>query len=405
MKQSLQLHLLSCLFIILLFLFPAVQEDPFNFKILLFGLILVLEELFLYGAIVFFRPTIDSLLILFYCIFNAVGISTLIKIDFNLASKQLVYCSIGFLVLLIILLVCQDFTWLTKFKFLYGILAIVLCASPILFGISLGGAKNWVSLGGITVQPSEFARVLLVLYFASELRDKQYSRFTTDLREFFRPLLITGVCICLLVKQNDLGTALLVFLLLVVIVFVTSSKTFYPLFAITCIILAGFLTFSYVPHFRTRVQSWRDPWSCAESEGFQVTQGFYAMSSGGLIGSDYQDVRPNYVPVCESDYIFTIVCEEHGALFCIGLIVLSFLIFTRGLLNVLSISHSFYRLCVVGFMTNYLLNVLLILGGILSVVPLTGVTYPLLSSGGSSLFVTMVSLGLTSKFSESTEVM
>lgn len=371
----------------------------------MFGLILILEELFLYGALIFFRSTVDSLLVLFYCIFNAVGISTLVKIDFDLASRQLVYCSIGFLVLLVILLVCQDFAWLTRFRFLYGVSAIVLCVLPLIFGVSLGGAKNWISLGGVTVQPSEFARVSLVLYFASELQDKQYSRFTTDLREFFRPLLVAGICICLLVKQNDLGAALLVFLLLVVVVFVTSSKTFYPLLAITCVILAGFLTFSYVPHFRTRVQAWRDPWACAESEGFQVTQGFYAMVSGGLIGSEYQDVRPNYVPVCESDYIFTIICEEHGALFCVGLIILSFLIFVRGLTNVLNISDSFYRLCVVGFATNYLLNILLILGGILSVVPLTGVTYPLLSSGGSSLFATMISLGLASKFSESTEVM
>jgi cell division protein FtsW (lipid II flippase) len=264
----------------------------------------------------------------------------------------------------------------------------------LLFGAERGGAKNWIIIGGFSLQPAEFGKLFMVAYLASVLKDYK------DFKNLIEPAIIIMVCLGFMVLQKDLGTALIIFGLSVTMLYIATSKFKY---VITCLILfmaGGYISYKLFGHVRIRVTIWQDPWPYATDKGLQIVQSLIAIAWGGLFGKGLGFGFPQYIPVRESDFIFTVICEELGIVAGLGIIIIYFLLFYRSMRAAVYVDDKFSRLIAVGYSAVIASQALVILGGVINLIPLTGITLPLISYGGTSMLITFCSLGIVQKISE-----
>lgn len=203
-----------------------------------------------------------------------------------------------------------------------------------------------------------------------------------------------------MVLQRDLGTALIVFALSVTILYIATSKVKYVITCLILFILGGVISYEIFDHVRIRIMIWQNPWNYANNEGLQIVQSLIAIAWGGLFGTGLGFGFPNYIPVNVSDFIFTVICEELGIVTGLGLIIIYFLLFYRCMRAAVYIEDNFSRLVAVGYSSIIASQALVILGGVINLIPLTGITLPLVSYGGTSMLITFCSLGIVQKISE-----
>jgi cell division protein FtsW (lipid II flippase) len=262
------------------------------------------------------------------------------------------------------------------------------------FGVEINGSKNWVSFAGIQFQPSEFGKLTLVAYLASELKD--YKNF----KNLIVPGIVVMISLGFMVIQKDLGSALIFFGISITMLYIATSKFKY---VIVCFLLAAVgavLSYNMFDHVKTRVMIWRNPWPYVNNQSYQIVQSMFSIASGGLTGSGLGLGHPEYVPINTTDFIFAILCEEFGILMGFAVIILFFLLFYRCMRAAVYCSDKFSRLLAVGYSAMIASQVLVIVGGVMNAIPLTGVTLPLVSYGGSSMLITFFSLGIIQKISE-----
>ena len=336
----------------------------------------------------------DRFLVTFISVLPVIGIAILYRLDPSIAIKQVLWFIIGMSVYIALVIILPDLKRFAKLKYLYLAGTVVFMAMATFIGYSRYGAKNWVDLGFVTFQPSEFGKIFLVFYLASSLRS-----FKT-LKSLIEPGIIILLSIGFMVIQRDLGSAMIFTFISVAMVFASTSKVKYLLTSFAAAVVGAIGSYAIFPHIRNRVMIWRFPWKYAANESYQIVQGLYAMASGGLFGVGLGNGSPEYIPIRESDYIFAVIVEELGMIFAFGILVLYFLMFYRNIRSALKTKSSFESLLVVGFSVMIAMQVIVIIGGVMNMIPLTGITLPLVSYGGTSMLTVFFSLGIIQKISE-----
>ncbi|ATD54079.1 FtsW/RodA/SpoVE family cell cycle protein [Clostridium chauvoei] len=397
-KRVLKLIYLLC---ILLFTNLALLKKPFDYKALGMGVVLCIIIGYSHYVIRKFYPDGDKFMLIFSSILAVVGIAVIYRINHAEAMKQLMWVVIGIIAYITIVVVLPDLKSFAKYKRIYMILTLILMPMALIFGKEIYGAKNWVYIAGFGFQPSEFGKIALVLYLASALMNYESKKnLKEEFKQLIEPALIAMYSLACMVLQTDLGSVLIFFGISVTMLYIATSKKKYVFTCLGLSAIGAVGAYGMFSHVRNRVMIWLDPWSHATDEGMQIVQGLYAIASGGLFGVGLGKGYPEFIPVNTSDFIFAVICEEFGTIFAVGIMIIYFLLFYRGIRAAFVTNEKFSQLSAVGFSTMIACQTLVIIGGIFKVIPLTGITLPLISYGGSSMITIFFTLGILQKISE-----
>jgi len=385
---------ISLLYVIILFELSAFvligfMTTPFDYMALAVGVAMVTLLLVQYIALTHFFENLDRYILITANVLAAIGIIMQYRVNPELAYKQLIWLGAGMILMVCALIFFMKFKNWKKFFYPIIILSILLLVSSLVFGKTINGAKNWFKIGILSFQPSEFVKIMFVFIIAFILQEAKVSK-----KNFLIMCFYAAFCIGMLVLQKDLGAALLFAGTFFVMYFVATGNVFVSLGMLGVGTGGAVASYYLFDHVRTRVEVWLDPWSQYSGKGYQIVQGLISMATGGLFGTGLGLGSPQTVPVYYSDYIFAAVCEEFGII--IGIIIMCFyLVFiVRGSLIAVNSENKFYSLVAFGCTTLITLQSFIILGGVIKLIPLTGVTLPFMSYGGSSMMGCMLLMGI-----------
>lgn len=373
----------------------SLLQHPFDTKAVILGVVMALLLGYAHFVIGRFFSDGDKYLMLFAFILSMIGIVTMYRIDPSVAIKQLIWFTLGVVAYVLVVVVLPDLKSFSKYKYVYLAGVIVFMAMATLIGVEKFGSKNWVQFGPISFQPSEIGKLFLVAYLSSALKD-----YNGSVKSLIEPALIVMYSLGFMVIQKDLGSALIFFGISVTMLYLSTNKLKY---IVTTFILAGVgatLSYKLFDHVRVRVAIWLDPWADAYNKGLQIVQGLFAMASGGLLGAGLGKGYPGFIPVNTSDFIFAVICEEMGLLMGFGIMILFFLMFYRSMRAAIYVEDKFSQMMAVGYAAMFATQVLVIIGGVMNAIPLTGVALPFVSYGGSSMLTSFFALGIIQKISE-----
>lgn len=322
------------------------------------------------------------------CMLLSIGFIILSRLDIEKAYKQFIIVAgstiISFLVPVFIRKVkfVRDITWF------YAVVGIALLLVVFVMAQISGGAKLSISIGGVTFQFSEIVKITLVFYMAGMLQED------TSLRRVFYTSVIAAAHVGILVLSTDLGTALVYFVAYVVVVYVATHKARYPLAGLAAMSGASVLAYHLFNHVRERVDIWKNPFSDYEYSGYQIVQSLFGICAGGWFGTGLFKGSPKSIPLADRDFTFAAICEEFGGAFAICLILLCMGTFLLIVNISMKLNKSFYRLIAMGLGVEYAFQVFLTIGGTTKFIPMTGITLPLVSYGGSSVMCTILMLAI-----------
>lgn len=346
------------------------------------------QQIILYAVVVLFKmlyPKTNRLVVNNMCMLLSIGFVILTRLDFNKAVKQFIIATGSLVIALIIPYFVHKFKFLKNLKWVYALVGIAALSVVMILGQTTYGSKLSYSIAGVTFQPSEFVKILFVFFVASALY--QASGFF----EVFTTAVVAAAHVIVLVISRDLGSALIFFVVYVLMVFIATENALYLLAGAAGGGIAAYIAYSVFTHVQIRVQAWRDPWSLIDSAGgYQITQSLFAISSGGWFGLGLYKGTPESIPVVETDFIFSAIAEELGIVFAICLILICVSTFMMIMNIAAALQDKFYRLTAFGLGVTYIFQVFLTIGGGTKFIPLTGVTLPLISYGGSSVLTTLV---------------
>lgn len=396
-------RLLNLVYLLCLLLFTALGflQQPFDKFALIMGVVLCVLIGYSHFIVRRFYPDGDKFILIFASVLAVVGVAMLYRINPNTAIKQLIWIALGIIGYILIVVILPDLKSFAKYKNVYMIITLVLMPLALIFGTEQFGAKNWILIGPISFQPSESAKIALVLYLAAALATYESKKsFKEEVKQLFQPALVAGFSMGCMVLQRDLGSALIFFGISITLLYVATSKKKYVFTALGLAAIGSVAGYTMFGHVRERVMIWRDPWKYALGSSYQIVEGMYSIAAGGLFGVGLGQGHFQNLPVKESDMIYAIICEEFGIIFAIGLMIIYFLLFYRGIRAAFVTKDSYSQLIAVGFSTMIACQTLVIIGGIFSVIPLTGITLPIISYGGSSVLTIFFALGILQKISE-----
>lgn len=322
------------------------------------------------------------------CMLLAISFIILTRISFERAFKQFIFVCAGSFIALLIPMVLQNMSMFRKLTWLYAIIGVGALTVVAVAGQTSYGAKLSLSFAGISIQPSEFVKILFVMFIASMLHKRH------DIRRLAVTSFISALFVLALVLSRDLGGALLYFFTYLVMIYVATQRFAY--FAAGLLAMAGAATAGYhlFSHVQTRVLAWSDPLAVIDDAGYQVCQSLFAIGTGGWFGLGLGQGLPSKIPVVTKDFIFAAISEEMGGVFALCLLMVCISCFFMIMNVAIKLRDNFYRLTAVGLGTLYAMQVFLTVGGVIKFIPSTGVTLPLVSYGGSSLLSTMIVFGI-----------
>lgn len=359
-----------------------------DLNMLFFGMGLSLLILVTYNIIAKVFRHIDRLTLVICFFLVSIGMVLLARLDFEIALKQLLWFAIGLVVLIITVVIVRGAYDFGKLNYLFMAVSFGLLAFAFLFASSIGGAKNWVKIGPISFQPSELSKVLFIItsaYFFAAKRNKIGSIIYA---------LYVGACVILLVLSNDLGAVLLYAGTFLIVFFAGTGRTLLTLLGIGVSGAGAVASYHVISHVKTRVMIWQDPWSYYQDQGYQIVQGLMAIAAGGAFGAGLGLGSPMSIPVRTSDYIFAVICEEFGIIFGIITILLYLVFIIRGMIIARNAATRFDALLVFGATCMLSLQSFIIIAGVIKLIPLTGITLPFISAGGSSLTACLCLVGI-----------
>jgi cell division protein FtsW (lipid II flippase) len=359
-------------------------------------------------------PGADPLLFPLAFALNGLGLVMIRRIDYalsadeasSLAPAQTVWTMVGVLLLAVTLLVVRDYELLDRYRYMIGVTAIVLLLMPLLpvVGATINGARLWIRIAGFSIQPGEFAKLGLAIFFASYLaQNRQLLTVATNrvgplmvppARAFGPLLAVWGLSLSVLVFQRDLGLSLLVFGLFIAMMYVATSRVAYVIGGLGLFALGGYTAYLLFGHVQDRIGIWLDLWNSDALGAGQLQQSLFALGSGGLAGVGLGQGHPDLIPIVSTDFIFSAFGEESGLLGTTALLLCFLLFVGRGYRVALRCPNEFGQLLVLGLVTLYALQVFVIVGGVTRLIPLTGLTLPFVSYGGSSLLANYMLVAL-----------
>ena len=294
----------------------------------------------------------------------------------------------------------RDYRRLESYKYLFGLGAIVLLVLPALpvVGQTINGARLWVRVGSFQFQPGEVAKLLLIVFLAGYLREKREVLAQGRLKDFGPLLLIWGGAMLILVQTNDLGSGLLYFGIFLGMLYVATGKALFALTGLALFVAGAWGLYQVVPRVQDRVSIWLDPWQDADDAGYQLVQSLYAIGSGGFGGAGFgrgtftNTDGSQLIPYLNTDFIFAALAHELGLIGISALVLVYMLFIVRGFRAALIADDGFSKLLACGLTFGFALQTFIILGGIVRLIPLTGITLPFVSYGGSSVVANFVLL-------------
>jgi cell division protein FtsW (lipid II flippase) len=317
-----------------------------------------------------------------------IGFITLTRFSYDIGYKQFKWAIVSVILTLIIPFILKHFTFLLKMQWVYAILGFILLVSVFFYGQEIYGATNWIVIGDYSFQPAEVVKIIYIFFIASIFKEEQ-----TFMNVVYSSL-VTFSYITVLILQRDLGMALIFFIIYMVMLYVATSQWLYFFGGLMAASIAAKIAHSFFYHVQVRVAAWQNPWRDITKGGWQIAQSLFAIGTGGWLGLGLGRGMPERIPVYTSDFIFAAIAEEFGSIFAIGLIIIMLYIFMIGFNIAKTSNYMFLSLVAVGISSAYAFQVFLIIGGVTKFIPLTGVTLPFISSGGSSLFASFAMLSI-----------
>jgi cell division protein FtsW (lipid II flippase) len=388
--------------------------------ILTYGLGLGALVLLAHIAIRRFAKYADPLLLPCAALLNGLGLVLIHRLDLvapkasrSDATLQLAWSAVGIVGFIAVLVIVRDHRRLQRFTYTSMLLGLILLAIPSVLPArfsEVNGARNWIRFAGFSIQPGEFAKVLLVIFVAGFLVAKRDAlalagrRFVgIDLprgRDLGPVVLAWLVSVALLVRGRDLGMSMLFFGFFILMLYIATERLSWLL--IGTLLFAGgtYVAYHLFGHVRERFEIWLHPFAHAQGSGYQLVQALYGFATGGLMGTGLGNGRPDLVPFANSDFIMATVGEELGLTGLMAILLVYVVIVSRGLRASLSVRDSFGKLLAAGLSVCLAVQVFVVVGGVMRLIPLTGITTPFLSYGGSSLVSNWILLALLVRISD-----
>lgn len=407
-----------------LFIVEANQQRSLTWGLTGYGL----AFLTLFGcahlAIRRFAPYADPLLLPVVALLNGLGLVMIHRLDLAsraddatahpLVKQQMLWTLLGVLVFALVVILVQDHRALARYGYLCGLVGLVLLVVPALLPPALSeqnGARIWIRLPGFSIQPAEFSKILLLVFFSSVLVAKR-GLFTSVGKHFLgmtlprprdlAPLLAAWViAVTVMVFEKDLGTSLLLYASFLVVVYLATQRLSWVAIGLTLFAVGSVGGYFLYGHVRIRVQNWLDPFVDPEGTGYQTVQSLFSFATGGIFGTALGNGQPETVPAASTDFIIAAFGEELGLVGLASLLMLYAIVIMRGLRTAIATRDSFGKLLAAGLASTLAIQLFIVVGGVTRLIPLTGLTTPWLSYGGSSLLANYALLGILARISHS----
>ncbi|MBR2682624.1 MAG: FtsW/RodA/SpoVE family cell cycle protein [Atopobiaceae bacterium] len=335
---------------------------------------------------------------------SGIGISFVTRLAPSLATGQIAWLFLGVAAMVATLIFVPSLDGLSEYKYTIGIAGVALLLLPMLIGTELGGSKLWITFGGFSFQPGEIAKILIVLFLAFYLAENREMLSASAIKigplslpqpRMLLPVFVMwGLSLLVVIFERDLGSALLFFTFFVIMVYVVTGRVSYVIISFALLLLGGAFCYRFFGHVQVRVQIWLDPFRDPSGSGLQIVQSLYSLADGGLVGTGIGKGLPRLIPIVESDFIFSAIGEEMGLLGGSAVLLLFMLFTVRGLATAARAKSDTSAFAAVGLTAAIAVQAFIIVGGVTKFLPLTGVTLPFMSQGGSSLLASFIIVGL-----------
>lgn len=355
-----------------------------KYQYLLYGLVIVIFLAFCMALTILLYPYVEQFLLNNMVLLLCIGFIILCRLSINKAIKQFGIVVVSIAVSLCIPAIIKKFKNPKNYSVIYAILGIIPLLAVLLMGKITNGSKLAYSIAGITIQPSEFVKIIFILCVAAML-----SKAKTFI-EYSISACVAAIHVIILVLSKDLGSALIFFMAYLLMLFIASRNYLYLLAGLVSAVLASVVSYKMFPHVRVRVTAFLDPFTNIDNQGYQISQSLFACSCGNFFGTGLTKGAPGDIPTVESDFIFSAICEEMGAIFSIGLLLVCLSTMAVVALHSVKNKNRFYRLVSIGISIIMIFQTFLTVGGGIKFIPLTGVTLPLVSYGGSSVLTSIM---------------
>ena len=341
----------------------------------------------LYAFIVLFRliyPKANRLLVNNMCLLLSIGFAILTRLSYNRAMRQFLIATASLAMALCVPYLLRKLKILSKLTWLYAATGALMLLAVYVLGETHYGSRRMISIAGVSFQPSELVKLLFVFFVAAALYK------SSDIKQVVLTMLVAAFHVIILVASRDLGSALIFFVVFVMMVYLATGQWWYLIAGALGGSAAAVVAYHLFSHVQVRVQAFMDPWSVIDSQGYQITQSLFAISSGGLFGLGFYKGQPTSIPIVEADFIFSAMAEELGLVFCICVILVCLSSFIMFMNLAVRFKERFYQLVAFGLGITYIFQVFLAIGGGVKFIPMTGLTLPFISYGGTSVLVSII---------------
>jgi cell division protein FtsW (lipid II flippase) len=354
----------------------------------------------------------DGTLLPLVVLLHGIGYVMISRLDDKFAAQQSMWSLVSIAAFVLTLFVVQRPSDLARFKWTFFLIGAVLLMLPMVpgFGQNINGARIWVDLGPLGFQPGEFAKLALAIFLAGYLSERRELIAASTWKigpvrlpemQYIAPVIVAwAFAVLVMVGERDLGSSLMFFTLFVVMMWVATERVSYLVMGFLMFGIAAYASWRMFDHVQTRVDIWLDPWSDEYGNGWQIVQSLYGIGDGGVAGRGLGRGTPNTIPYAESDFIFAAIGEELGLIGATSVLMAYLLLVGGGLRIALRTDRTFEKLLATGLTTIVGVQAFIIMGGVVKVVPLTGITLPFVSYGGSSLLANYILLALLLRMSD-----
>jgi cell division protein FtsW (lipid II flippase) len=359
-------------------------------------------------------PQADPLILPVIALLNGIGLAAVYRLDpDDLGPAQVTWTFVGLAFFVLTLLFVRDYKILSRYKYLLGFLGVGLLLLPLTpIGATINGARLWVRFGAMSFQPGELAKICLVIFFAAYLAERKEllaiaskrvaGIHVPDLKHFGPLLLMWGMSLAVMFYEKDLGSSLLFFSIFLLMIYIATARFVYVGVGLLLFIGGAYLGYQAFTHVQTRVAVWLDVFDprYINGDGYQLAQSLFALATGGLFGTGLNRGQPDLIPEAETDFIFSVIGEELGLMGTVGILLCFMVLVARGLRISMNQTDDFGQLLAAGLITTFGVQTIIILGGVTRLLPLTGITLPFMSYGGSSLLSNFILMALLIRISQ-----
>ncbi|MDO5329335.1 MAG: FtsW/RodA/SpoVE family cell cycle protein [Coriobacteriia bacterium] len=407
-RRNIELLLLGIANVVFLLMYGSYLlncPDAINLQNIIIPFAFIISTILAHVAVRKLAPNSDPAILPIVMCLTGIGITFITRLAPDLALRQVMWLFAGIICMIVILVLVKPLSKIANYKYTFMVVGFLLLIAPMLpiLGQEIYGSRIWIHLGPFSFQPGELAKIAIALFLAGYLAHNRemLSVFThrvgvfqlPDLRTLMPLLIMWVISMLIVIFEKDLGSALVFFFVFITMLYVASGRKFYLVVSFILAAIAGLFLFSVFGHVQDRVNIWLDPFQDPTGSGFQIVQSLYSLADGGLFGSGIGKGLATQIPVVESDFIFIAIAEELGLLGGAAVLLLFLCFAIRGFLTASRAKNDVSSFLTVGLTTTILLQAFIIVAGVTKLIPLTGLTLPFISQGGSSLLASFVIVG------------